>query len=196
MDVDLAKLAPGNHFANDLTLDNEGNIYVTDSFSPVIYKINATGQATVFAKSELFKSEDVGLNGIIYHPQGFLLAAHNTNGSLLKIDVRDPQKISTVKISNLFPGADGLLWASADNLVLVQNKGVNKIFQIASTDNWMTAEVKAATASEDRFQYPTTATMQDARIWVLNSKLNENTDSSMTPSKEFSLQLVKFQPVK
>ncbi len=60
----------------------------------------------------------------------------------------------------------------------------------------MTAEVKGATASEDRFQYPTTATMQDDWIWVVNAKLNENTDSSMTPSKEFSLQMVKFQPVK
>ncbi len=58
-----------------------------------------------------------------------------------------------------------------------------------------TLEVKAATATEDRFQYPTTAAIQDSRIWLLNSKLNENTDSSMTPSYEFSLQLVKFNPV-
>jgi len=196
MDVDLAKLHPGKHFANDLTLDNDGNIYVTDSFSPVIYKISTGGQATVFAKSDLFKSEDVGLNGILFHPQGFLLVAHNTNGTLLKVDVKDPKKIMTVKINNLFPGADGLLWASPDNLVLIQNKGVDKAFQIASTDNWITAEVKAATASEDRFQYPTTGTLENGRVWLLNSKLNENTDSSMTPSKEFSLQMAKFQAVK
>ncbi len=80
--------------------------------------------------------------------------------------------------------------------MLIQNKGVNKAFEIVSNDNWMTAEVNGATATEDRFQYPTTATMEDDRIWVLNSKLNENTDSSITPSKEFSLQLVKFKPVK
>ncbi len=73
---------------------------------------------------------------------------------------------------------------------------MNKAFQISSNDNWITAEVQAATAMEDRFQYPTTGTMQDSRIWLLNSKLNENTDSSMTPSKEFSVKLVKFQPVK
>jgi sugar lactone lactonase YvrE len=172
MDVDLSKLQPGKHFANDLTLDDKGNIYVTDSFSPVIYRINLAGKAGIFAQSDMFKSEDVGLNGIIYHPKGFLLATHNTNGALLKVELKNPKKITTVKINTLFPGADGLIWASPDNLVLIQNKGVNKAFQIVSNDNWITAEVKGATASEDRFQYPTTATMQDDQIWVVNSKLS------------------------
>ncbi len=196
MDVDLAKLHPGNHFANDITMDDRGNAYVTDSFSPLIYRINPAGQASIFAESDLFKSEDVGLNGIVYHPNNYLLAAHNTNGAIIKVDIKDPKKISIVKIQTLFPGADGLLWASRDKLVLIQNKGVDKAFQITSEDNWMSAEVIAATATEDRFQYPTTATLQDDKIWVLNAKLNENTDSSITPSKEFSLQLVKFRPVK
>lgn len=37
-DVNLDRLYAGNHFANDLTLDEKGNIYITDSYSPVIYK--------------------------------------------------------------------------------------------------------------------------------------------------------------
>lgn len=195
MDIDLAKLHPGKHFANDVTMDENGNIFVTDSYAHVIYKIGTNGSANVFAKSELFKSEDVGLNGILYHPQGYLLVAHYTNGTILKVDAKDPKKISTVKIKSLFPGADGLLWTSSDNLVLIQNKGVNKAFQISSNDNWITAEVKAATATEDRFQNPTTATMKDSRVWVLNSKMNELTDSSMMPSKEFSIQLARFVSV-
>lgn len=194
-DVNLDKLYAGNHFANDLTLDEKGNIYITDSYSPVIYKVDAAGKATVFAESEWFRSEDVGLNGIIYHPQGYLLVAHNTNGALFKVDIKNPKSISKVKLKTFFPGADGLLWASPNNLVLVQNKGVNKAFQLSSSDNWMSAEVKASTAAADRFQYPTTATLQDGRVWLLNAKLNEITDSSMSPSKEFSLQLARFQPV-
>ncbi len=194
-DVNLDRLYAGNHFANDLTLDDKGNIYITDSYSPVIYKVDAQGKATVFATHEWFKSEDVGLNGIIFHPQGYLLVAHNTSGAIFKVDIKNPKLVSKVTLKTFFPGADGLLWASPNNLVLVQNKGVNKAFQLGSTDNWMSAEVKAATATADRFQYPTTATLQDGRVWLLNSKLNENTDSSTVPSKEFSLQLAKFQPV-
>lgn len=194
MDVNLA-LAGEKHFANDLAMDNKGNIYVTDSYSPNIYKIDAAGKASVFATSELFKSEDVGLNGILYNPQGYLLAAHNTSGVLYKIDVKNPKNISAVKMKTFFPGADGMAWLTPNMLVLIQNKGVNKAFQISSSDNWSTAEVKGATATEDRFQHPTTVTVQDGRAWVLNSKMNELMDSSMSPSKKFSFQLAKFNPV-
>lgn len=194
-DVNLDKLYAGKHFANDLTLDERGNIYITDSYAPVIYKVDAQGKASVFAEHDWFRSEDVGLNGILYHPQGYLLVAHNTNGALYKVDVKNPKLVSPVKLKMFFPGADGLLWAAPNKLVLVQNKGANKIYQLSSTDNWASAEVKAATATEDRFQYPTTATLQDSRVWVLNAKLNENVDSSMLPSQEFSLQLARFLPM-
>src|SRR2546430_1705807 len=39
--VDLGALNPGHpNFINDLTLDNEGNLYVTNSFSPIIFKVD------------------------------------------------------------------------------------------------------------------------------------------------------------
>lgn len=194
MDVNLAMDA-GKHFANDLAMDERGAIYVTDSYAPNVYKIDPSGKATLFATSDWFRSEDVGLNGILYHPQGYLLVDHNTNGALYKIDVKNPKNITQVKIKGLFPGADGMVWQSPTTLAMVQNKGVNKIFQLTSNDNWATAEVKGATATLDNFQHPTTATVQDGRVWVLNSKMNELQDSSMTPSKEFSIQTAKFNPV-
>ncbi|MEJ7682455.1 MAG: hypothetical protein WKG06_32305 [Segetibacter sp.] len=70
-DINLSNVYNGKHFANDLTLDNGGNIYITDSYSPVIYKVDANGKASVFAASDLFKGEDVGLNGIVFNPKGF-----------------------------------------------------------------------------------------------------------------------------
>lgn len=89
-DIDLAKLKPGKHFANDLIGDGKGNLYATDSFSPVIYKIDKAGKASVFVSSELFTSVSVGLNGIVYHPSGYLLVAHNTNGAILKCPLEIP----------------------------------------------------------------------------------------------------------
>lgn len=194
MDVNLATDG-GKHFANDMAMDDKGNIYVTDSYSPNVYKIDASGKASVFATNDWFKSEDVGLNGILYHPQGYLLVDHNTNGALYKIDVKNPKNVTEVKIKGLFPGADGMVWQSPTMLAMVQNKGVNKIWQISSNDNWATAEVKGATASLDNFQHPTTAAVQDGRVWVLNSKMNELADSSILPSREFSIQMAKFNPV-
>lgn len=187
-DIDLSSLYNGRHFANDLTFDNKGNIYITDSFSPVIYSIDANGKAGVFAESELFKSIAVGLNGITWHPKGFLLAVNNSNGSVLKIPIGSKEAPTLVKVPQFFPGADGLLVDAAGNLILVQNKGVNKVFKLSSTDNWATATVIASTAAADLFQYPSTATMMRNDIWIMNAKLNELSDSSVVLSKKFSIQ--------
>ena len=192
-DVDLSNLFQGKHFANDLTMDAEGNIYITDSYSPVIYKVDMTGKASVFAQSEWFKSVDIGLNGIVYHPKGYLLVVNNGDGSIMKVDIKSPSTISKVRIDNFFPGADGLLLDAQGNLILVQNKSVDKAYQIVSTDNWQSAKVKASTSSEDRFQNPSTCTMADGKLYLLNAKLNELQDPTMMPSREFSLQVAVWK---
>jgi sugar lactone lactonase YvrE len=195
-DINLAKEYKGQHFINDMTFDAAGNIYVTDSYSPVIYKIDKAGKATVFAKSDLFDSIDMGLNGIVYHSQGFLIVNNNSQGALYKIDLKNSKSITRVKIKNLFPGADGMLMGPSGNLILVQNKSVDKVHQLTSTDNWQTAEVQGSTSAEDRFQQPSTGTMANGQIYVLNSKMNELADPTKHPSKEFSIQLVQFRPAK
>ena len=195
-DIDLAKLVEGKHFANDLTLDNAGNIYITDSYSPVVYKVDAQMKPSIFAKNDWFKSEDVGLNGIEWSPDGFLVVAHNTNGQLYKIDMVQPERITKIQQKTFFPGADGLLWDNAGNLVLIQNKGVNKAFQLTSKDGWQSAEVKGYTLLEDRLHHPTTVTLSNGMLYAVNSKMNELSDPTAPPSKEFSLQMVRFVPAK
>jgi len=195
-EIDLAGLFPGKHFINDIAFDTQGNIYATDSFSPVVYKIDKNGKANVFAKSEWFKSVDIGLNGIAFHKDGFLIVNNNSRGALYKIDLKNPENIIRVKIKNLFPGADGMMFDKSGNLILVQNKSVDKVYQLVSKDNWATAEVSAATSPEDRYQQPSTVTSNGNHIYVLNSKMNELADATKRPSKEFSIQLVEFKPVK
>lgn len=194
-DINLASLYSGKHFANDLTLDDSGNLFITDSFSPVIYKVDKDGKASVLLENNLFKGEPIGLNGIVF-TNGLLLAAQNSSGVLFRIDLKDPAKFTTVKMKNFFPGADGLLMDASGNLILVQNKGVNKIFRITSSDNWASAETKEATSAGDRFANPTTATRVNNDIYILNSKMHELQDSTLSQSKDFSIQIARFQPVK
>lgn len=195
-DHDLSYLKAGKHFANDLTLDDSGSIYITDSYSPDIYRIDPSGIAGIWSENDLYKGLDIGLNGIVWHPAGYFLAVNNGNGAILKIKRDSPKDAKVVKIGTFFPGADGLLIDPSGDLVLVQNKGVNKVFLISSTDNFESATIKAATASEDRFQQPSTCVMAGGKVYVVNSKLNELQDPGQSPSKEFSLQVAVFRPLK
>lgn len=195
-DIDLSSLVAGKHFANDLTLDDKGIIYITDSYSPVVYKVDEQMKATVLSQNAWFSSIDVGLNGIVWNPAGFLIVAHGTAGQLFKIDLAQPERITKIQVKQFFPGADGLLWDANGNLLVVQNKGVHKVFQLSSKDNWQSAEVKASTLATDRFHQPTTATMKAGKIYALNSKMDQLSDPTAPPAKEFSLQEVRFVPTK
>ncbi|MET0300152.1 MAG: hypothetical protein ABW036_10335, partial [Flavitalea sp.] len=131
-DIDLSGLAPGPHFGNDLAIDKNGNKYISDSFSPVIYKVDKNNKATVFASNPLFGAIGTGLNGLAVHSSGYLIAVNSARGSILKINMTNPEKVTKVKSDQFFPGADGLLFDVKGNLILVQNKGVDKIFKLTS----------------------------------------------------------------
>ncbi|RYY08903.1 MAG: gluconolaconase, partial [Chitinophagaceae bacterium] len=57
-DIDCSALLNGNHFLNDLALDDNGNKYLTDSYSPVVYKIDNNGKAEIFVQDSLLKGKD------------------------------------------------------------------------------------------------------------------------------------------
>ena len=82
--VDLAPLAPAPHLLNGITVDAAGNAYVTDSFSPNIYKIDAEGRPSLFVHDERFVGAGINLNGIVAHPDGFLLVIKKSDGGLFR----------------------------------------------------------------------------------------------------------------
>jgi len=194
-DTDFSKLIPGKHFANDLTFDAQNNVYITDSFAGVIYKVSPANEVTVFAKSDLFKTEGVGLNGIVFHPNGYLIVDNTAKGQLYKIDLKNPKDVKKVMIDNYFIGADGLLLNDKTKLTVVVNGGSDKIFQLSSTDDWATAKVTSATLTTDRFTYPTTATQNGRDIWVMNAQFNQLLDSNAVPVKNFAIQQVNYKPL-
>ncbi|MXV52392.1 gluconolaconase [Pedobacter sp. HMF7647] len=196
-DVDLASLYNGPHFLNDLTYDTKGNLYITDSFSPVIYKIDQSGKASIFAQNELFRSAATGLNGIVFHPSGFLLAVNNGDGTILKIAVNNPSDVQKVAVDRLFSGGDGLIIDKQNRLLIAQNKGINKVSCLESIDNWKSAKVIAATDAYARFQFPSTIALQNDKIWVLNAKLDElKAKNNPPPSKTFFIQQVELKAAK
>ena len=194
-DIDLAGLHAGPHFANDLVFDDKGNLYITDSYADVIYRVTEDGKVSVFAEHPLFETGGIGINGIVYHPGGFLLVDNTGTGALYKVDIANPKNVQKVKLPQFFIGADGLLLNDANTLTIVVNGGNDKIYQLKSDDNWQSARLAATTLIADRFTYPSTATRAGNDIWVMNAKFHDLNDSNAIPSKIFAIQKAVLKPI-
>jgi sugar lactone lactonase YvrE len=172
---DLGSLHAGAHFANDLAVDAKGNVYVTDSFSPVIYRIDTAGKATVFAQSDLFTGENFNLNGIVAHPDGYLLVNKHNSGELFRVSLQDPSQIDRVQLPEALKGADGMVLRSSGRMTVVQNSGADRTLDLVSTDGWKTATIARTQKSLQSF--PTNAAQVGKDLYVLNSRL----DTLLTP---------------
>ena len=184
---DLGGLGEGAHFANDIALDDAGNAYVTDSFAPVIYKIDTKGKASIFAQSPLFlDGEGFNLNGIAWHEGGYLLVGKYNSGELFRISSTDPTDIEPVKLPEALVGADGFHLLDGEHLLVVQNLAANRTVELTSTDGWHSATITNELASE--LSMPTAAVTAGDDIYVLNSRLDTLFDPNATKVGDYLLQ--------
>jgi sugar lactone lactonase YvrE len=183
---DLSNLVQGGHLANDLTVDAAGNVYITDSFSPVIYRVDNKGQASVFAQSDLFKGEGFNLNGIVAHPDGYLLVNKYNSGEIFRISTRNGADIQRVKLPEAVKGADGMLLRDKNHLVVVQNAGNDQVAEFTSKDGWKSATLQPA--RKTAYSFPTTAAQVGKNIYVVNSRLDTLLTKDAPKVSEYLLQ--------
>jgi hypothetical protein len=173
--VDLAPLLPGPHLLNGIALDSAGAAYVTDSFSPAIYKLRVPGQASVFLRDARFSGEGINLNGVVTHPDGYLLVIKKSDGALFKVPLSEPARFSKVQMPTSLVGGDGVTLLTRNDLLIVANQTpavtANNVSWLASDDDWLSAKVRAVEPLGP--DYPTTAVLQSGKIFVVRSKLNE-----------------------
>ena len=188
--VDLGALLPGvRHLANDLAYDPQGNVYVTDSFAPVVYKVTSDGQASILVNNDRFAGQGFNLNGIVYHPDGYLIVVKTNEGKLFKIDLKNGNAIS--EVGNLtLNGGDGMTLLNGD--VYVVTGSGSKVSQVRSTDGWQTATlVKEDT---DGYFQATTNVAVNGSIYTLNARIGEVSAAvmAMNPgqlqSNDYSIQ--------
>jgi hypothetical protein len=178
----------GGNFANDLDFDKAGNAYVTNSASPIIYKITPQGKASIFTTNQNWTKEGFNLNGIIFHPNGYLLAVQSNTGELYKIDIKNPSKIIKVK-TDLFEGGDGLV-RNGNNELLVISNSKKEVYLLNSTDNFASAKLVKTAAT--KLDFPTTGVFIEGKYKVLNAKLNEIFNPNAAKTSDFIIQEFAF----
>lgn len=180
--TDLGSLYPaGRHFANDVAVDDDGNAYVTDSLSPVIYRVDPEGNAEIFLEDAGFRGARIGLNGIDYHPDGFLLVA-NAN-QLLKVPLDDPQAFTVVETDEPV-NFDGIFMYEGAWLVGVNGSGGQQtIVAMSSADGWATAVTEGRVLTMGQ---ATTITQRGDTSYYINAYLNN------TNAEEYEIVSVNF----
>ncbi|OGX85286.1 SMP-30/gluconolactonase/LRE family protein [Hymenobacter glacialis] len=193
--VELGSLRPNlAHFANDVAVDAQGNAYVTDSFSNLIYKIDPQNTATVFLEDATRLAPPAagafGLNGIVFHPDGYLLVAKSDNGALYKVPLNAPNTFTQVTTTQNLSAADGLLLQDNNTLQVVSNAQA-RVFRLATTNGFTAATLSGTFVTQP--QFPTTLARRDGASYVLYANLDKLFGGQTPAVSQFSINRVVFQ---
>ena len=133
---------PPTSFPNDLAFDEDGQLYVTDSFQGQIWKIDSRGNPSVWLQDERLLGNPAapvpvfhafGANGIALDASGHHLYVGNTDyGRILRVGIHagKPGEIEVIAESDLLKGADGVALDERGTLYVA----VNALDRIATID--------------------------------------------------------------
>lgn len=156
--------------ANDVAVDADGNAYVTDTFAPVIYRVDMEGQASIFVQDDRLSGQGAaGMNGIDYHPDGFLLVPMMLGQGFYKIPVSDPSAMTAVEIDQPIVGADGVILTDDGRLIIVSGQ-TGTVIALRSEDEWASAVIDGQFAITPGI-VASTAAVRDGEVYVLYAHL-------------------------
>lgn len=189
--ADLAALFPARVFtANDVTIDMDGNAYVTDSRAERIYKVDVDGNAEIFLDRQTDGLPNalpvMALNGIVYHPDGYLLSVYARG--IQKIPLDNPGAVTNVTTNLPVGRIDGLA-LTEDGRLLGSDPSRNRIIELTSSDDFTTAVMTGIYETGPTF--PTDVITVGNQGYALDSYINlEDVEEVET----YALQPVRFTP--
>ncbi len=186
---------PGSHaFCNDITVDSNGSVYVTDSAHPTILKLSP-GAATfeVFAQDSAFAPPQggVGLDGIAFGSDGNLYVTTYTAGQLVRVEVKDGRagRITTLSGTRHLKLPDALRTLGNNSFLLIEGSG--------SLDRVVIqGDAFAATPIHGGFASPTSVARIGTTAWVSEGQLGfffDPAKRALSPSLPFQIHAVPLR---
>ena len=140
-----------------MTVDDAGVIYVSDSSTGAVYRVDAAYEPSLLHRFE--PSEAFTPNGLVFHPSGYLLIAGGE--SLYKVPLEDPARASRVTLPEPVSGADGVVW-TADGRLAIVAYNANRVVALTSSNAWSSAELVGVAVYDEPAS--TVAVVLDPRI--------------------------------
>ena len=160
-------------FVNDVIVVPSGDAYFTDSFSPVIYRLAASGGGYEFEEwldltgTPIEYGDSFNLNGIVSAADGrYLIVTHSTTGQLFRIDT-ESQEVTEIDLGGGEVAGD---WMVLDGQTLYAvTEG--EITQVEMSDDYTSGTIGESFAVPS-FTSPTTIAKYDDRLLVVNSQFD------------------------
>ena len=182
---------------NDVCLDSDGVAFVTDSFQPVIYRVDARdGSAGEFVRDAQMAAPmgQFGLNGVVVTPDDRHVIGGFTSPSKLFITSRtDPQGVREITLVGdplavandpHFTGADGIVFIG-NVLYVVNDGGVQQVTFTA--DDYSAGRVRSVRLPEAGL---TTATVVDGELYVIKAEVVRAMHMRQPPNLPFKIYRV------
>jgi sugar lactone lactonase YvrE len=161
---------PGG-FLNDLIVAQNGDVYVTDSFRPTLWRIRAGAPAGAleawlsFASTPLQYTPGFNVNGIVETQGGrYLIIVQSSTGKLFRIDV-GTQEVQAIDLGGQLVNGDGL---ELDHKTLYA-VAAGAIVKVEFDQGFASGTVVSRT-TDPSFLSPTTLTLVGKRLLVVNSQ--------------------------
>lgn len=167
---------PAGSIGNDLTMDGDGNIYTTCSFTHQIFRLPAGGNALeVWSDDPLFAAEwqegNWTLNGIDWDGDASIYVSRTDTDGFYRVAIENDGSAGVVQeivvadsLTNM--GYDGIVALDSDT-ILVTEYGTGRLTVIDVADTNGTKQVVTA-----ELDFPTNVTVVGDSAWVVESQID------------------------
>lgn len=118
----------GSKYLNDIAIDAEGSLYISDSGKSGIYKMSPSGEITEWLQTEELEYP----NGLLVVDDAIYVAAwgQDGGGNVLKVDLtdKDIEKVSSRGIGNL----DGIQKLEKEQAFYISDWATGKVYKVTS----------------------------------------------------------------
>lgn len=198
-------LSSDQTFLNDIAIVPGGDAYVTDSVTPILYRVPLSASAsspvaaegTAVAAERLDEfldftgtpaqyTEGFNLNGIVPTPDGeYLITVQTNTGKLFRIDLASKEVTEITGLSEPLTLGDGMV-LDGTTLYVVRNQ-MNIIAVVQLADDYASGTI-LGNFTEGSLAYPTTAALADGCLLLVNSQFDKQ--QSGNPSLPFTVSAV------
>ena len=187
---------PNGGFCNDITIDNNGNVYATDSFNPRILRLNKSkSRLENWFENKAFEGEGFNLNGITFIDNKIYTVKMNS-GELFEIGIGEngkPVNFNKIDLPRSLNAPDGIEAIDKNNLLVVENR-------VPGTWNGSLTSINLSKEPsikiiKDNLDTPTTVSLKGKTAWVLQAQFSHLFgDEKDTPPGPFEIIGVQYKP--